>query len=76
MSFLQFVLSISGEKRNPSVLFSQPIKWMNLITCYSQAILDDAVKQLGKVTQDKTQYSQVVKGLITQVSLASSNIWY
>ncbi|RMX44574.1 hypothetical protein pdam_00002790 [Pocillopora damicornis] len=31
-----------------------------------RAILDDAVKQLGKVTQDKTQYSQVVKGLITQ----------
>lgn len=60
----------------PRFCFSQPIKWMNLITCYSQAILDDAVKQLGKVTQDKTQYSQVVKGLITQVSLASSNIWY
>lgn len=31
-----------------------------------KVLLDDAVKQLGKVTQDRTQYSQVVKGLITQ----------
>lgn len=31
-----------------------------------KGILDEAVKQLGKVTQDKAQYGQVLKGLITQ----------
>ncbi|KAJ7337941.1 V-type proton ATPase subunit E [Desmophyllum pertusum] len=31
-----------------------------------KGILDEAVKQLGKVTQDETQYGQVLKGLITQ----------
>lgn len=34
-----------------------------------QGILDEAVQQLGKVTQDKARYEQVLKGLIMQVRL-------
>ena len=34
---------------------------------FLQGILDEAVQQLGKVTQDKARYEQVLKGLIMQV---------
>ena len=36
-----------------------------------QGILDEAVKRLGEVTKDTPRYEQVLKGLITQVSISS-----
>lgn len=36
-----------------------------------QGILDEAVKRLGEVTKDTPRYEQVLRGLITQVSINS-----
>ena len=38
---------------------------------FYQGILDEAVKRLGEVTKDTPRYEQVLKGLITQVSISS-----